>query len=207
MSAAGLGCRFTTAWRAVVAQGRTAPGEWVAIHGCGGVGLSAIMVARAMGARVIGIDIQNDALDLARELGAEVLLNPQETAGINEAILDSTGGGAAVSIDALGSAVTCASSIRCLRKRGRHIQVGLMLGADRDHPVPMDRVIANELEIRGSHGMQAHAFAPLLAMIADGAIDPGILVRRRVNLKEGAHALMQMADHDQPGMTVVDRIA
>jgi alcohol dehydrogenase len=82
-----------------------------------------------------------------------------------------------------------------------------MLGADRDHPVPMDRVIANELEIRGSHGMQAHAFAPLLAMIADGAIDPGTLVRRRVNLKEGAHALMQMADHHQPGMTVIDRIA
>ncbi len=207
VSAASLGCRFTTAWRAVVAQGRTAPGEWVAIHGCGGVGLSAVMIAGAMGARVIGIDIQEDALELARGLGAEVVLNPRETAGINEAILDSTGGGADVSIDALGSAVTCASSIRCLRKRGRHIQVGLMVGPDREHPVPMDRVIAHELEIRGSHGMQAHAFPPLLAMITEGAIDPGILVRRRVNLKQGAAALMQMADHDQPGMTVIDRMS
>lgn len=206
VSAASLGCRFTTAWRAVVAQGRTVPGEWLAVHGCGGVGLSAIMIGSAMGARVIGIDIQEDALDLARQMGAEAVLNPREDGRINEAILEITGGGANVSIDALGSAVTCASSIRSLRKRGRHIQVGLMVGADRDHPVPMDRVIAAELEIRGSHGMQAHAFPALLALIAQGGIDPGRLVRRRVSLEEGAAALIDMADHDQPGMTVIDRL-
>jgi len=204
VAAASLGCRFTTAWRAVVSQGRTRPGEWLAVHGAGGVGLSAVMVGRALGARVVAVDIQPAALELARSLGAESSVDALQDGRVAEAVREITGGGAHVSLDALGSAATCANSICCLRKGGRHVQVGLMVGAEREHPVPMDLVISRELELVGSHGMPAHGFARLLDMMVAGALDPARLVRRRVNLERGVAALTEMAEHCQPGITVIE---
>nr|BFE83119.1 hypothetical protein GCM10020093_057200 [Planobispora longispora] len=69
-TAASLGCRFATAFRAVVQVGGARPGEWVAVHGCGGVGLSAVMIAAAAGARVVAVDVSAEALRLAGEAGA-----------------------------------------------------------------------------------------------------------------------------------------
>ena len=89
---ASLGCRFTTAYRAVVHQGRLAEGEWVSVHGCGGVGLSAIMIARALGARPVGIDISDAALEMARECGAERTIDARGHADIGAAVRDATGG-------------------------------------------------------------------------------------------------------------------
>jgi len=103
VTAASLGCRFATSFRAIVDQARVRPGEWVAIHGCGGVGLSAIMIANAMGARVIAVDIDQTKLDFAKKLGAEV--GVLATADVKAAILEQTKGGAHVSMDALGSRV------------------------------------------------------------------------------------------------------
>ncbi|MEE8267387.1 MAG: zinc-dependent alcohol dehydrogenase family protein [Gemmatimonadales bacterium] len=202
-TAASLGCRFTTAWRAVVVQGRARPGEWVAVHGCGGVGLSAVMIASGMGARVVAIDVQRPALDLARDVGAEVVVDATESSDVVAAIEQYTDGGADLSLDALGSATTCGNSIACLRKRGRHVQVGIMVADEREHPVPMDRVIARELEIKGSHGMQAHGFAPLLAMIVRGTIDPARLIKQRVNLVEGVNVLTRMGEDRHSGITVI----
>src|SRR6185436_18801652 len=154
-TAALLGCRFATAYRAVVAQGRTRPGEWVAVHDCGGVGLSATMIARALDARVIAVDIAADKLELARVCGAEVVIDARTTGDVAGAIREATAGGAHVSIDALGSPATCRNSILSLRKRGRHIQVGLLLADQSDPPVPMSQVIARELERCGTRGRQA----------------------------------------------------
>ena len=72
VTAACLGCRFATAFRAVTAHGRVRAGDWLAVHGCGGVGLSAVMIGVALGARVVAVDVVPAALDRARELGAEV---------------------------------------------------------------------------------------------------------------------------------------
>jgi alcohol dehydrogenase len=208
ITAASLGCRFTTAFRALVAQGRAAPGEWVAVHGCGGVGLSVIMIARAMGAMVVAVDINPGALQLARSLDAEVTINPREVDDVVAAVRAHTRGGAHVSIDAFGSAETCANSIGCLRKRGRHVQVGLMVGDESESPIPMAQVVSKELEIRGSHGLAAHEFPRLLDMISAGRLDPKRLVRRRVSLEEGAAHLMRMNEPnaDAAGITVIDRI-
>jgi alcohol dehydrogenase len=156
--AASLGCRFATSFRAVVDQAKVQPGEWVAVHGCGGVGLSAVMIANAMGGRVIAIDIDQTKLDLARRLGAEVGVLADDD--VRAATVEHTKGGAHVSMDALGSRVTCYNSIACLRPQGRHVQVGLMLGAHADPPVPMGLVIAKELQVMGSHGMQAPPASP-----------------------------------------------
>ncbi len=205
VEAASLGCRFITSFRAVVAQGRVTGGEWVVVHGCGGVGLSAIMIAQAVGAQVIGVDIKDEALILARSLGAAYTLNARNEVDLVGAIHELTGGGAHVSIDALGSGVTCRNSILSLRKRGRHIQVGLMLAGEQDSPVPMDHVIAKELEILGSHGMQAHQYGPLLDMIAAGILEPKRLVGRTIALAESPDALVALGEFRETGVTVIDR--
>jgi alcohol dehydrogenase len=116
-----------------------------------------------------------------------------------------TGGGAAVSLDALGHPTTCRNSIRCLARRGRHIQIGLTLGNHKDIPIPMNEVIAKELEIRGSHGMQAHRFADLLGMITSGVLDPARLIGKRVSLAEAPAELDAMTRFEQEGISVIDR--
>jgi alcohol dehydrogenase len=208
VTAAGLGCRFATAYRAVVSQGRAEAGEWVAVHGCGGVGLSAVMIAVAAGARVVAIDVSKAALAAAVELGATATIDASAVDGRDvdapTRILELTDGGAHLSLDALGSGATSFNSIAGLRKRGRHVQVGLMLGGDSRAPMPMDRILARELEILGSHGMAAHDYAAMLASISEGRLDPSRLVGRTISLDEAPAALMAM-DRPQPvaGMTVI----
>ena len=200
------GCRFATSFRGIVDQGRTAPGEWVAVHGCGGVGLSALMIARAMGANTIGVDIQEDRLAFARSIGAVHTLNARTTDNPAEAILDLTGGGAHVSMDALGSPETCYNSVACLRKQGRHVQVGLMVDDYKDAVVPMDKVIARELEIRGSHGMQAFRYDRMLEMILSGSLDPDKLIGKTVSLEASVDELMHMDRFEGSGVTVIDTL-
>ncbi|HFE66535.1 MAG TPA: alcohol dehydrogenase [Chloroflexi bacterium] len=204
VEAASLGCRFITAFRGMAAQGRVSAGEWVAVYGCGGVGLSAIMIAAALGANVIGVDINEAALEMARNVGATAVFNPRQT-DVVSAIHDLTHGGAHVSIDALGSRETCANSIRSLRKRGRHIQVGLLAGPEADPPIPMSLVIGRELEILGSHGMQAHEYGRLLDMISAGTLRPRQLIRQTVSLSEAADFLPRMNQFNHVGVTVIDR--
>lgn len=203
--AAILGCRFITAYRGIVAQGHLQGGDWVAVHACGGVGLSTIQIAKALGAFVIAVDIAADKLQLASKLGADHVLNAREVKNIPEAIKSITNGGAQISVDALGSTETCINSISCLAKRGRHIQIGLMTGTDRTPPIPMGPVIANELEIIGSHGMQAHAYPGMLQLISSGKIQPKALLGRRISLEQAATALMRMDEHPDLGVTVIDR--
>lgn len=204
VSAAALGCRFVTAYRALVDQGRLSSGEWVAVHGCGGVGLSAVMIAVACGARVVAVDIRESALAEARALGAQVTLNGSAVS-VPEAVRDYSRGGVHLSLDALGSPATCRNSILSLRKRGRHVQVGLLLAEESSPPLPMDRVVAWELEILGSHGIQAHRYPALLAMVESGALDPARLVHRRISLGEAPVALTTMDRFENQGITVIDR--
>ena len=202
-TAASLGCRFATAFRALEAQSRLRAGEWIAIFGCGGVGLSAIMIATAMGARIIAIDIQEEKLKKAKKIGADIVINSRKVSDIVAVIRDITHGGVQVSMDALGSPETCFSAISSLAKRGRHVQVGLML-ADHKHPrIPMDLVIARELEIYGSHGIQAHRYDVLLGMIEAGKLHPERLIEARLNLRQGVDFLQKMDQFPGVGISVI----
>lgn len=203
ITAASLGCRFITSFRAVVDQGRVTPGQWVAVHGCGGVGLSAIMIAHAMGANVVAIDLTDEKLAFAAQLGAAATINARRTPDVVEAVRTVTGGGAHVSLDALGHQSTCFNSISSLRRRGRHIQVGLMLGDHATPTVPMNKVIAHELEIYGSHGMQAWRYDAVMAMLTAGKLAPEKLVGRTISLEESIAALMNMDRFDGIGVTVI----
>jgi alcohol dehydrogenase len=188
VAAAALGCRFATAYRALTGVGRLAAGEWLVVVGCGGVGLSAVMIGAALGARVIGVDPSPAARARAAEVGAEVTL--ADTGDVPEL----TGGGAHVSVDAFGSAGTVDAAVRSLRRRGRHVQVGLMLGDAAGAPVPWGPVVAYELEILGSHGMAAADYPAMLAMVADGRLHPQRLVGRVVDLAGAGAALTAMDD-------------
>jgi alcohol dehydrogenase len=204
ITAATLGCRFITSFRAIVAQGNVTGGQYVVIHGCGGVGLSAIMIANALGAQVIAVDINESTLNFAKEMGAMTTINANKHTDVIAHIQALTQGGAHVSVDALGSQTTCFNSIASLRKRGKHIQVGLMTGKHQHPQVPMDKVIANELEIIGSHGMQAFKYPEMLAMIKQGTLHPQKLIERTISLKEATTALPKMDNFENKGILVIN---
>jgi alcohol dehydrogenase len=207
VQAASLGCRFATAFRAVVSQGRVSADQWLAVFGCGGVGLSAVLIAAARGARVVAVDVSDAALQAARAVGAVAVVRAADLdpANVAAAVIDASAGGTHVSIDALGSVPTLTASVVSLRPRGRHIQVGLLLADQASPPVLMGRVIGRELEVLGVHGMPARDYPEMLAFIAAGRVDVSRLIGRVIGLDEAPAALMAMS---QPatasGMTVVD---
>ena len=220
-AAAALGCRFATAFRALTAHAGLVAGESVAIIGCGGVGLSAVMIARALGARVLAVDPSEAARARAVAVGADRAIDmsvpfgaaaPSGSAAYSSVlslyefsgIFDFAPDGVHVTLDAVGSTATADAAVRSLRRRGRHVQVGLMLGVDALAPLPWDLVVARELSVHGSHGMAAADYPAMLAMVADGRLDPAALIGRTITLDEAPAALMAM---DQPatgsGMTVI----
>ena len=198
-TAASLGCRYATAFRAVVQQGRVRAGDRVAVLGCGGVGLAAVQIATAAGASVVAVDVSADALALAEQAGATVLV---DATGLDEHQVADAVDGADLSLDALGSAATCVASVLSLRPRGRHVQVGL-LPPELGRPLlPMERVVARELEVLGSHGMAAHTYPQLLQLVDSGRLRPGDLVTRTIDL-DGAPAALQHLG-EVAGVTVVE---
>ncbi|MEX5270675.1 zinc-dependent alcohol dehydrogenase family protein [Kocuria sabuli] len=202
-TAAGLGCRFATAYRALAHRGRVAPGEWVTVVGAGGVGLSAVMVARALGGRVVAVDRSPEALAVARELGAEHTLRADGT-DIAAAVADLTGGGCHVAVDAVGSEQTCADAVLSLRRRGRHVQIGLLPPVDGHPRVPMARVIGWELDLLGSHGMAAADYPAMMSLIEQGALQPQRLIERTIGLEEAAALLPVFDRATVAGMTMID---
>ena len=199
-AAASLGCRFATAYRAVRARARVLPAEWVVVYGAGGVGLSAVMIATALGARVIAVDRNPAALELARRLGAEHCVEASAATPLE--IADLTGGGAHVSIDAVGSATTSADAVLSLRRRRRHVQIGL-LSPDQLPVLPLDRILAWELDVFGSHGMSAADYPGMLDLVARGAVRPDDLLGAVVTLEEGAALLPLMDQATSAGITVI----
>lgn len=202
--AASLGCRFATSYRGVIEVGDVRAGEYVAVFGCGGVGLAAIMIAASRGAHVIAVDVDDRALALARESGAEHVLNASH-GDVVDGILQLVPAGVDVSIDALGSVATADAAVRSLRIQGRHVQIGLLPPAkvgDRA-TVPMHRVIGREISVLGSHGMAARSYPAMLADIASGLLSPDRFITRTIDLDAAPAALMAMSTGTEPGVTII----
>lgn len=208
VQAAGMGCRVTTAYRGLTERGDLAAGEWLCVHGCGGIGLSAIMIARALGASVVAVDINPDALALAKAFGADVCLDARryDPATLYEAVRDATGGGAHVSIDALGHTQTFHNALYCLRKGGRHVQIGFPVGVHASPTVPLlELVYGRQISILGSRGMAAKGFKDLFDMVDSGHLDLDALVSKRIALEDVGAAIQSMDGFSGAGVTVVDR--
>jgi len=161
------------------------------------------MIGVALGARVVAVDIDPRSLALAEDLGADVTVDARSD-DVATAVVDATGGGAHVSVDAVGTTATVLNSIGSLRKRGRHVQVGLLLGDHADPPIPMEQVIMGEMEILGSRGMPATDYPRVFELIEAGRLDLGRLVTSTVSLDEASVALSGMGGFRGVGVTVID---
>jgi D-arabinose 1-dehydrogenase-like Zn-dependent alcohol dehydrogenase len=208
LTAAALGCRFMTGYRAVIGRGQAQPGEWTAVHGCGGVGLSAVQVAAQAGALVVAVDIDDRKLAKAREEGAVATVNaggltPQQ---VGQAVKDATGGGASLSIDALGRGFTFHQSFHSLCKGGRHVQAGITSREEAGEvSLPLDLLTNMELEVVGSLGNPHPKYAELLALVAQGKLQPARLVTRQIALDEVTDTLERMTRFDTVGFEVITR--
>jgi alcohol dehydrogenase len=203
-AAASMGCRVTTAFRGVVDRAKIQPGEWLSVHGCGGVGLSAIMIGAALGARIVAVDVNPAALEAAYAVGANVTLNAHDHDDAGKAVREATGGGTHVSIDALGVIATFNNSLKSLRKMGRHVQIGMPLGPHATPPLPLlDLVYARQITLHGTRGIGADRFASLFEMIAAGRMDPARLITREIALSGVGQALKGMDEYMGHGVTVV----
>jgi alcohol dehydrogenase len=202
--AASLGCRFTTAYRALVQLARLRADESLLVLGCGGVGLSAILIARALGARAIAVDVDAQKLELAREVGADVCIDATGGRDVARHVVELTGGGADVSIDALGSAGTLRQCLEALRKRGRHVQVGLLVGEKGPPEVPMSRVIAYELQLFGSHGIASSAYPEVFGLIERKKIPLDRILGPRLRLEDVPIELPRIGQFQGLGIALVD---
>lgn len=202
---AALGCRFMTAFHGLIDQAKVKPGEWVAVHGSGGLGLCVVHVANALGARVIAVDINDESLKLAKEFGAEFTVNGS-TEDVVETITSITDGGVHVAVDALGSKITCQNSVHSLRKRGRHLQLGLTSSDEKGLvEIPVDLIVVKELEFIGSSNMPVSRFKDMLNMIESGALQPERMITKTVSIEEAADIIKNMEEFRTPGLTVVNR--
>ena len=199
--AASLGCRYGTAYHALVMQADLRPGQWVAVHGCGGLGLAVIQLCRAFDARVVALDVRSKSLERAVAEGAEAIVEVDQTSAddVGARVREITAGGADVSVDAVGGEAACRQSIASLRKRGVHVQVGLFGVAERQPRIPMARVVAEELKLVGSHGIAATEYRRLLELVTDGRVDPARLVTAQRPMRDAVERLPQM---DEDAVTV-----
>ena len=180
-------------------------GEWVAVHGCGGIGLSAIHVAAAIGANVIAVDLDDRKLELAKKVGANHVINAKSTDPVG-AILDVTRGGAHVAVDALGIATTCRNSIMSLRKQGRHLQIGLTTSAEKGEiSMPIDRIVLFELQMIGTFGMQSSHYPSMLQMVESRKLTPKAMVTSTIPLEKVSDTLAAMTNFENVGVTVINK--
>ncbi|MEC3862995.1 alcohol dehydrogenase catalytic domain-containing protein [Mesobacterium sp. TK19101] len=200
--AAALGCRTTTAWHALTGRAALKGGEWLVVYGAGGVGLSALLLGRALGARVAMVDVVPERLDYAGMLGAEVTIDARD-GDPARAVREATGGGADVAIEALGIAETTVNALKSLRKLGRMVQVGMPAGAHCTMPIPMDAIYSGQLAVYGTRGMPAHRYPSLLSLIEGGHVDLTPLIARRVKLSEASAELAAFDTPGAPGVAVI----
>ncbi len=205
VEASSMGCRYVTAFHGVLDQGQVKADESVVVYGCGGVGLSAIQIGAALGARVIAVDLDDRKLELAQKVGASEVINGSKTDPV-KAVMALTHGGADVSVDALGIAVTCRNAILSLRKRGRHVQIGLTTQGEKGEvALPVDQIVFKELQITGSLAIQSFRYPAMLGMVERGLLEPRKLITETIPLEKAFGVIEQMSKFENVGISVINQ--
>lgn len=202
---AGLGCRFATAFHGVSQRVDVSAGDWVAVHGCGGVGLSAVHTATALGGNVIAIDIVEEKLEFARDLGAVETIDSTEVDDVPQAVKSFTDGsrGVEVSVEALGISQTIKDSVNCLIPGGQHLQVGLTTSEEGGEvSLPIDFMVQNEREFYGTYGMPPHEYDDIFQMMSSGKINPGKIVSETCSLGDIPSVMERLGEYDTMGIPV-----
>jgi alcohol dehydrogenase/NADPH2:quinone reductase len=205
---AGMGCRFMTAYRGMAHQAEVSGGDWVVVYGLGGIGLSAVHIADALGGNVVGVDLMAEKLEMAEDLGAVATVDASETDDPVEAVRDITNGGAHVSLDALGIEETCKNAVNSLRTRGRHVQIGLTTKEQHGYnPLPTDTIVMNEIQLNGSSGLPPARYDEMFRMVEEGTLDPTAVVTDHIPLEGVNDELQAMTDYETIGIPIVDEFA
>jgi D-arabinose 1-dehydrogenase-like Zn-dependent alcohol dehydrogenase len=204
--AAAMGCRVTTAWHALTGRAALAPGEWLAVHGAGGVGLSALMLAKAIGARVAMVDVVPEKLAYAEALGADAVIDAR-AGDAAAAVRDATHGGADVALEALGIEATTVAALKSLKKLGRMVQIGMPAGDHATMAIPMDTIYSGQLAVFGTRGMPGWRYPSLFALIAARKLDLSPLIARRVALSQASAELAAFDGPTPPGVAVITDFA
>ncbi len=200
--AAGLGCRVMTAWHGLTDRAALQPGEWLAVFGTGGVGLAGVLLGRAMGARVLAVDLVAGKLEHALAHGAEAAVNAGDKDAA-EQIRRITGGGAHVALEAVGIEPTLNAALGALRPLGRHVQCGMPIGHTARMEIDLNAVFMKNLALYGSKGMPAHRYPQLFSLIESGAVDLSPMIGRQIALSEVSAELAAMDGPTPPGVAVV----
>jgi len=205
VEAASMGCRFVTAFHGIIDRAQVKADETVVIYGCGGVGLSATQIATALGARVIAVDLDDRKLELAKKAGAQHVINGKKEDPV-KAVMDLTGGGAHVSVDALGIATTCRNAVMSLRKRGRHVQIGLTSQGEKGEiAIPVDQIVFKEIQFTGSVGMESWRYPAMLEMVERGRLSPKMLITQTLPIEKAFAVIDQMSRFENVGISVINQ--
>ena len=204
LGAASLGCRFMTAYHGVVDKGDVRPGEWVAVFGMGGVGLSAVQIATTLGARVVAVSRTAEKLAQAKQEGAVETVVAGDTAW--QTVKEITGGGADLALEAVGIPETTLPAILTLKKGGRMVQLGIT-GREQAGmmALPVDAIVLQELTFIGSWGCPATSYPGMLSLVASGKLNPTRLVHRHVAVEEASAVLQSMGQYDTQGFNVINK--
>lgn len=202
-SGAAMGCRFMTSYHGVADRGEVKGGDWVVVNGCGGIGLSAVQVAAALGANVIAVDLDESKLTMARKEGAVETIDAG-TDDVPARVRAITGDGADVAVDALGIKATMLNSVRSLRRGGIHVQIGVTSAAESGEvSLPIDFITMNEIEFRGSLGNPNHHYEPMLNMVSTGKLHPETIIGDRIGLADVPAAIESMTTFQTVGFTTI----
>ncbi|MCB0669391.1 MAG: alcohol dehydrogenase catalytic domain-containing protein [Saprospiraceae bacterium] len=200
--AAVLGCRFGTAYRAVVNQGGVDREDFLLILGGGGVGLSALLIGKALGARIAVVDVNPESLTTAMDFGAEKVYENLNQSAIHD-LVNWSEKGVDVCVDAIGHPALINSGLKTLRRRGRYIQVGLMPDQAGIPEISLGKLLAQELEILGSHGIQSWKYAEMLDFIIEQKLNIKDLIRQHCSLLDAVALLTSMDKNQHFGITVI----
>lgn len=193
---APMACAGTTA----VHAGKMAaikPGEWVVVHGTGGVGLALLQYVRCAGGRVIAIDRSRQRLELAQVLGAEHIIDATACADVAGEVLALTGG-AHVVFELVGRQATLQASLAMLRRKGRYVVVGYSADLLSVHPVEL---IVREIHVMGSVGSTLQDAHDIVALVSRGAIRS--FVDRCIALEDFEQGLQALEQGNAQGRIVI----
>lgn len=199
---------YQTAYCALVQRAALQPGEWLLVHGAGGgVGLAAVQIGKVLGARVIATAGSEAKLEIARQSGADVLINYRADDWVERVNAATQGEGASVIYDPVGGDVLDAST-RCIAFEGRLLVIGFAGGGIPS--IPVDRILSKNIALVGVHwGLYQRRdsrlieewMAALFGLYESHRLRP--VVSRTYPLRDAAQALGAIVNRETHGKVLL----
>ncbi len=197
--AAVLGCGGVTAFHSVK-KANVGPGDVLVVQGCGGVGLLAVQVAKLFGATVMAIDVRDRSLELAKESGADVTLNPKAVDAVKEVQRETEGRGADAVLDLAATDQSYEAAYKMLGRSGRLVMIGSGAGMFKTTAAPM---LASETQVMGAAGGTAMDYIQVAKLASERKLIPNITKVGKLGLYQLLEFFAEMERGDIFGRAVM----